>query len=1429
MRQLVFCVITLAVFQRAHSGNVAPKLCTKRNEIYSKCGSACPLTCENYNKQLMCTLQCVEGCFCEKGHVRDGAGNCVLPADCPKGRCIQKNEIYTTCGTACPPTCGNYKNPPKACTKQCVIGCQCQDGYVRNEADGSCVLPSKCPATQVCPLNEVFTTCGTACPLTCDNYKNPPQACTLQCVIGCQCQKGYVKDSDGKCILPSDCKPKVTEPQEPCCKGPNEVFKSCGTHCPKTCATKNVMFKCKEGCQPGCYCADGYLRNTYAGTTVCPLNEEYTTCGTACPLTCDNYKNPPVVCTLQCVIGSTALLRVAPRCAGKYEEYKSCGSACPPTCNEKEPRFCTANCVPGCYCQKGYVRNTDDNSCCLPSDCPVTQVCPLNEKYTQCGTACPLTCDNYNDPPQFCTMQCFVGCECEEGYVRNSADGSCCTREECPVTQQCPLNEKYNACGTACPLTCNNYKNPPEFCTTQCVDGCECIDKYVRNEANGTCCLPEECPAPFACPLNEQYYDCGTACPLTCDNYKNPPQICTMQCVIGCQCKPGYVRNKDTGSCCLPKECPATKACPLNEEYTTCGTACPATCANYDKPIACTRQCVADLALTHFSHLAIQATKFCPLNEKYNECGTACPPTCENYKNPPEFCTDQCVDGCECIDGYVRNEANGTCCLPRDCPAPKVCPLNEQYYECGTACPLTCDNYKNPPKICTLQCVIGCQCKPGYVRNKANGSCCLPAQCPATQKCPLNEKYNECGTACPATCENYQNPPQFCTRQCVDGCECIDGYVRNEANGTCCLPRDCPAPKVCPLNEQYYECGTACPLTCDNYKNPPKICTLQCVIGCQCKPGYVRNKANGSCCLPAQCPATQKCPLNEKYNECGTACPATCGNYKNPPQLCTKQCVVGCECIDGYVRNEENGTCCLPRDCPAPKVCPLNEQYYECGTACPLTCDNYKNPPKICTLQCVIGCQCKPGYVRNKANGSCCLPVQCPATQKCPLNEKYNECGTACPATCENYQNPPQFCTRQCVDGCECIDGYVRNEANGTCCLPRDCPAPKVCPLNEQYYECGTACPLTCDNYKNPPKICTLQCVIGCQCKPGYVRNKANGSCCLPAQCPATQNCPLNEKYNECGTACPATCENYQNPPQSCTRQCVDGCECIDGYVRNEANGTCCLPRDCPAPKVCPLNEQYYECGTACPLTCDNYKNPPKICTLQCVIGCQCKPGYVRNKANGSCCLPAQCPATQNCPLNEKYNECGTACPATCENYQNPPQSCTRQCVDGCECIDGYVRNEENGTCCLPRDCPVLQPICPSNEVFQICGSACPLNCGNYKNPPQFCTKQCVQGCFCKGPYVRDIDGTCVHPLLCKPKVIEPQQPYCKGHNEVYKSCGTLCPKTCASKDIMFNLNNSALFQNTWEYWVGLKSEASSSNLAVGTEVLVENSFYLKF
>ena len=53
-------------------------------------------------------------------------------------------------------------------------------------------------------------------------------------------------------------------------------------------------------------------------------------------------------------------------------------------------------------------------------------------------------------------------------------------------------------------------------------------------------------------------------------------------------------------------------------------------------------------------------------------------------------------------------------------------------------------------------------------------------------------EYQECGSACPATCENHENPP-VCYDICVDGCFCPPGQVLlNSTSTTCVAVEDCP-------------------------------------------------------------------------------------------------------------------------------------------------------------------------------------------------------------------------------------------------------------------------------------------------------------------------------------------------------------------------------------------------------------------------------------------------------------------------------------------------------------------------------------------------------------------------------------------------------------------------------------------------------------
>ncbi|XP_050075829.1 zonadhesin-like [Anopheles maculipalpis] len=64
-----------------------PIVCTDPREIYDECGSACgDRTCDNQRRSdVKCSKQCVEGCYCRNGYVRDKSRHCIPAYRCGKG------------------------------------------------------------------------------------------------------------------------------------------------------------------------------------------------------------------------------------------------------------------------------------------------------------------------------------------------------------------------------------------------------------------------------------------------------------------------------------------------------------------------------------------------------------------------------------------------------------------------------------------------------------------------------------------------------------------------------------------------------------------------------------------------------------------------------------------------------------------------------------------------------------------------------------------------------------------------------------------------------------------------------------------------------------------------------------------------------------------------------------------------------------------------------------------------------------------------------------------------------------------------------------------------------------------------------------------------------------------------------------------------
>lgn len=58
----------------------------------------------------------------------------------------------------------------------------------------------------------------------------------------------------------------------------------------------------------------------------------------------------------------------------------------------------------------------------------------------------------------------------------------------------------------------------------------------------------------------------------------------------------------------------------------------------------------------------------------------------------------------------------------------------------------------------------------------------------------------------------------------------------------------------------------------------------------------------------------------------------------------------------------------------------------------------------------------------------------------------------------------------------------------------------------------------------------------------------------------------------------------------------------------------------------------------------------------------------------------------------EVYDECGSPCPLTCQNMY-VKELCIAMCAEGCFCEEGYIRDDYSGYCIKPEQCPLLVTI----------------------------------------------------------------------------------------------------------------------------------------
>lgn len=169
---------------------------------------------------------------------------------------------------------------------------------------------------------------------------------------------------------------------------------------------------------------------------------------------------------------------------------------------------------------------------------------------------------------------------------------------------------------------------------------------------------------------------------------------------------------------------------------------------------------------------------------------------------------------------------------------------------------------------------------------------------------------------------------------------------------------------------------------------------------------------------------------------------------------------------------------------------------------------------------------------------------------KCPLGQIYDECGDNCALSCEDLPTK-NTCKRECVEGCRCPHGEYLNDQNE--CVPQakcHCSYDGIS-FNPGYKEVRPG--------SRGLDLCT--CKDGkwdCEDSVGDDEIRYPPASTLRAEC---ANRPY-ATFSKCVAKEPKTCKNMHEYSADFD-ECVQGCQCMEGYVYDTALQMCVLPEKC--------------------------------------------------------------------------------------------------------------------------------------------------------------------------------------------------------------------------------------------------------------------------
>ncbi|XP_071974235.1 uncharacterized protein [Engystomops pustulosus] len=901
------------------------KICPLRcafNLQFKECGTACPDTCTNPERSLVCDDHCKDGCFCPTGLVFDDIRKtgCIPKEECP---CTYNGEVYATgkgYGDKCQDcTC---KGGKWSCVKKpCFAVCALEGGshittfdFTRYNFHGDCTYTlAKHHDSNLFSILAEINKCGQKDTETClrsitINFNGGKEFIYVK-----KCGSVYVnsvytqlpistaaatifRPTSFYTIVATNMGVQIKIQTVPTMQvyieaDPKHMDKILGL-----CGNYNEIqiddFKSPAGVVEGTGSSFG---NLWKSQLDCPNVKN--SFEDPCALLGQNEQYASHHCDL--LLASDGPFADCHKTVDPEPYHKNCMfDSC--NCEKKEDCMCSAlsSYVTACSRQEVDLRGWRKNVCHS-----YTATCQAAHTYSYTVSTCTPSCRGLSEPDVTCKHDIgFVdGCICEDGTYRDD-NGNCVLPSLCSCYYK----------GTAIAPREVIHDNGA-MCT--CVDGkMECIGVNPVIE--------KECEAPMI------YFDCknataeakGSECQKRCSTFDT--DCYSTGCVSGCVCPEGLVLD-DERNICIPEEhCP----CKLNDDYYASGetvqvkcntctckhrkwdcttNTCMGTCAVYgdghyhsfdQKIYRFNGNCMYTLAQDYCSNDATAGTfRILTENVPCGSQGTTCSKSIRLFLGNYELrLGDQKFDVVKRNSGkyvpfkvrqmgiYLTIEAANGLALVWDKKTSIMIKLDSSFE--GKTCGL-CGNYDGNAAndyITRSQSVVGDMVEFGNswkVLERCPNAVEVKDTCASNpyRKAWSQKQCSIITSSVFASCHSVVDPVKYYEACVNDACAC-------DAGGDC----DCFCTAVAAYAQACSEAGQCikwrtpniCPIFCDYYNQQGhcewhyKACGAPCLKTCMNPTGVCYNKLTGlEGCYPT-------CPEDRPFfDEESMRCVATCNCY----------------------------------------------------------------------------------------------------------------------------------------------------------------------------------------------------------------------------------------------------------------------------------------------------------------------------------------------------------------------------------------------------------------------------------------------------------------------------------------------------------------------------------------------------------------------